>query len=147
MALRAFDGVIDEDHTVAVVTVISPWTHLTGGLTLVLLEPTTRTDHGGSRVLGAVVTHTAEARVVCHLSLGAVIPSTAVPYRTKGLLHYMLLRSNHEDITNVYKSVSDYKNTIQIVIPEVTVKLCSAQYSPKSQGRQWEAMVFPWVGL
>ena len=106
MALRAFDGVVDEDHTVAVVTVISSWTHLTGGLTLVLLEPPTGTDHWGSRVLGAVVTHTAEARVVGHLSLGAVIPSTAVPYRTQGLLHNMLLRSNHEEIRNVYKPVS-----------------------------------------
>lgn len=78
MALWAFNGVINEHHTIAVVTVVSPGAEVTGRLTLVLLEPPTGTDNRGRRVLWTVVTHATKTGVVCHFSLWAVIASAAV---------------------------------------------------------------------
>lgn len=81
MALWALNGVIDEHHTIAVVTVVSPGAEVAGRLTLVLLEPPTGTDNRGCRVFWTVVTHTTQTWVVCHFSLWAVIASAAVAYR------------------------------------------------------------------
>lgn len=47
MAFWAFNGVVNEHHTITVVTVVSPGAEVAGRLTLVLLEPPTGTDNGG----------------------------------------------------------------------------------------------------
>lgn len=78
MALWAFNGVIDEHHTIAVVTVVSPGAEVAGRLTLVLLEPPTGTDNRSRRVFWTVVTDATQTGVVCHFSLWAVIASAAV---------------------------------------------------------------------
>lgn len=78
MAFWAFNGVVNEHHTITVVTVVSPGAEVAGRLTLVLLEPPTGTDNGGWRVFWAVVTHATQTGVVCHFSLWAVIASAAV---------------------------------------------------------------------
>jgi hypothetical protein len=77
--LWTFNRVVDENHSVAVIAVVSPGADLTGRLTLVLLEPPTGADHGCRRTFRAVVAHAAEKGVVRQLTLGAIVSSAAVP--------------------------------------------------------------------
>ena len=86
VAGRAFDGLIDVHHSLAVVTVVALRAELAVPAAGLVLVVAARAEARRERLLQAVVAHRAQVRLLCALALRAVVATRAVACNNDALV-------------------------------------------------------------